>query len=143
MFTVKTFLFSSLILITTQIANADEIILHGGRWRGDRIVYVQPTPIVTTRIYTNRELEDRMYRLEQAVQQLQDRVYELQAENTAIKAEDDKTPKFTCFIKTNMKGTISSTKTSKTKAKVDVMQQCSDLIKYGNECDEDKVKCGD
>lgn len=90
---------------------------------------------------SKKDLEKRIYRLERAVRQLQDRVFDLEVENSDLK--DDNKKKFTCYIKTNMKGTFTSTQKSLTQAKADVMKKCSDEIKFGFECDEDKVKCGE
>jgi len=90
---------------------------------------------------SKKDLEKRIYRLERAVRQLQDRVFDLEVENGDLK--DDNKKKFTCYIKTNMKGTFTSTQKSLTQAKADVMKKCSDEIKFGFECDEDKVKCGE
>ncbi|MFN3697524.1 MAG: hypothetical protein ACK4VO_08785 [Pseudobdellovibrio sp.] len=90
---------------------------------------------------SKKDLEKRIYRLEKAVRQLQDRVFDLEVENSDLR--DDNKKKFTCYIKTNMKGTFTSTQKSLTQAKADVMKKCSDEIKFGFECDEDKVKCGE
>jgi len=90
---------------------------------------------------SKKDLEKRIYRLERAVRQLQDRVFDLEVENSDLK--DDNKKKFTCYIKTNMKGTFTSTQKSLTQAKADVMKKCSDEIKFGFECDEEKVKCGE
>jgi len=92
---------------------------------------------------SRRDLEKRMYRLEKAVRQLQDRVFELEVENDDLKKEDPNVKKITCYIKTNSKGLFSSTQKSQTQAKAEVMQKCSEVIKFGFECDEEKVKCGE
>ncbi|AZZ36855.1 hypothetical protein CIK05_08645 [Bdellovibrio sp. qaytius] len=92
---------------------------------------------------SRRDLEKRIYRLEQAVRQLQDRVFDLETENDDLKKEDPNVKKFTCYIKTNSKGIFSSTQKSQTQAKAEVMQKCSEVIRFGFECDEEKVKCGE
>lgn len=90
---------------------------------------------------SKKELYRRLYRLEKAVKQLQERVFELEIGSDLQTSKDKKA--FTCFIKTGFKGTFTSTKNSLTAAKADVMKQCSDVVKYGMDCDEDKVKCGE
>jgi len=90
---------------------------------------------------SKRDLEKRLYRLEKAVRQLQERVFDLEVENGNLK--DDNKKKFTCYIKTNIKGTFTTTQNSLTQAKAEVMKKCSDEVKFGFECDEDKVKCGE
>lgn len=90
---------------------------------------------------SKKDLEKRIYRLEKAVRQLQERVFDLEVENGGLKEDNKK--KFTCYIKTNMKGTFTTTQSSLTQAKAEVMRKCSEEIKYGFECDEDKVKCGE
>ena len=91
--------------------------------------------------YSQKDLYKRLYRLERAVRQLQDRVFDLETENSQLVDEGKKT--FTCFIKTNFDGTFTSTKKSLMEAKADAIQKCSDKIKSGFSCDEDKVKCGE
>lgn len=62
-------------------------------------------------------------------------------ENGQLKEENDNVKKITCYIKTSSKGIFSSTQKSMTQAKTEAMQKCSEVIKFGFECDEEKVKC--
>ncbi len=125
-----------------QISNADDYVeVQKGRYKGEKIVYIDLGS--ESKKSSNRELEKRIYRLEKAVRQLQEQVFELEVENGALKKENDNVKKTTCFIKTNSKGLFSSTQKSMTQAKAEVMQKCSEVIRYGFECDEDKVKCGE
>ncbi len=122
--------------------NADDYVeVQKGRYKGEKIVYIDLGS--ESKKSSNREFEKRIYRLEKAVRQLQEQVFELEAENGALKKENDNVKKTTCFIKTNSKGLFSSTQKSMTQAKAEVMQKCSEVIRYGFECDEDKVKCGE
>lgn len=129
-------------LFVVQGANADDYVeVQKGHHKGQKIVYIDLGS--ESKRSSNRELEKRIYRLEKAVRQLQEQVFELEVENGALKKENDNVKKTTCFIKTNSKGLFSSTQKSMTQAKAEVMQKCSEVIRYGFECDEDKVKCGE
>jgi hypothetical protein len=109
------------------------------RYSSDKVVIID----VGSEKSSRKDLEKRLYRLEKAVRQLQDRVFELEVENDDLKKEDPNVKKITCYIKTNSKGIFSSTQKSQTQAKAEVMQKCSEVIRFGFECDEEKVKCGE
>ena len=110
------------------------------RYNTDKVVIID---VGSESKSSRRDLEKRLYRLEKAVRQLQDRVFELEVENSDLKKEDPNVKKITCYIKTNSKGLFSSTQKSQTQAKAEVMQKCSEVIRFGFECDEEKVKCGE
>lgn len=125
-----------------QSSNADDYVeVQKGRYKGEKVIYIDLGS--ESKKSSNRELEKRIYRLEKAVRQLQERIFELEVENGELKKENDDVKKTTCYIKTNSKGLFSSTQKSMTQAKAEVMQKCSEVIRYGFECDEDKVKCGE
>lgn len=136
----------SIAVMSSFVAQAtvadDYVEVQKGRYKGEKVVYIDLGSETKSKL-SNRELEKRIYRLEKAVRQLQERVFELEVENGELKKENDTVKKTTCFIKTNSKGLFSSTQKSMTQAKAEVMQKCSEVIRYGFECDEDKVKCGE
>lgn len=110
------------------------------RTKGEKIVVIDlgsETPAKSS----NKDLYRRLYRLEKAVRQLQERVFDLEVENSQLK-EEEKGPSYTCYIKTS-KGLFTSTQKSMTQAKTQAMQKCTEAIRYGFDCDEDKVKCGE
>lgn len=131
----------SSFIAQTTVAD-DYVEVQKGRYKGEKIVYIDLGSETRSKS-SNRELEKRIYRLEKAVRQLQERVFELEVENGELKKENDNVKKTTCYIKTNSKGLFSSTQKSMTQAKAEVMQKCTEVIRYGFECDEDKVKCGE
>ncbi|WP_409477215.1 hypothetical protein [Pseudobdellovibrio sp. HCB154] len=122
-----------------QAAFAEDYAEAKGRYKGDKVVVIDLGD--ESKSVSRRDLEKRLYRLEKAVRQLQERVFDLEVENGELK--DDKVKKVTCYIKTNSKGVFSSTQKSQTQARAEAMQKCSEVIKFGFECEEDKVKCGE
>ncbi len=86
---------------------------------------------------SKRDLERRIYRLERAVRQLQDRVFELESKET-VEAKD-KT--YTCYIETQFHGTISVDGKSETKARTEVLKECHAKAKE-LKCKSEFVKCG-
>lgn len=134
----------SAAVVTTLFAQAtlaeSYVEVQKGHFRGDKVVVVD---LGSEKSSSRRDLDKRVYRLEQAVRQLQERVFDLETENGQLKEENDNVKKVTCYIKTNSKGIFSSTQKSMTQAKAEAMQKCSEVIKFGFECDEEKVKCGE
>lgn len=133
-----------LAIMSSFVAQAtvadDYVEVQKGRYKGEKVVYID---LGSESKSSRRDLEKRLYRLEKAVRQLQERVFELEVENGELKKETDNVKKTTCYIKTNSKGLFSSTQKSMTQAKAEVMQKCSEVIRFGFECDEEKVKCGE
>lgn len=133
----------SSFIAQTTIAD-DYIEVQKGRYKGEKVVYID---LGSESKSSRRDLEKRLYRLEKAVRQLQERIFDLEVENGELKKENDlandNVKKITCYIKTNSKGLFSSTQKSMTQAKAEVIQKCSEVIRFGFECDEDKVKCGE
>lgn len=131
-----------LTTLVTQHSFADDYVeAQKGRFKGDKVVVIDLGS--ESKSYSRRDLEKRLYRLEKAVRQLQERVFDLEIENGQLKEENDNVKKVTCYIKTMSKGIFSSTQKSMTLAKTEAMQKCSEVIKFGFECDEEKVKCGE
>lgn len=89
---------------------------------------------------SRKDLSRRIYRLEKAVRQLQEQIFDLTADNQYLVLNQKK---YTCYVKTPLKGLFSATKTSLTEAKTAVMKDCTSSIKFGSDCDEDKIKCGE
>ena len=85
--------------------------------------------------FSKRDLKKRVWHLERAVAQLQEKVFKLSMERRARPA---KRSKYTCYVSAFGK-TYTATKSSETAAKAAVMQKCnkdqSDMF-----CKE--VKCG-
>lgn len=138
----KTFICSAAIfpIFMTSATFADDYVeVQKGRYKGEKVVHIE---VGNDSRSSRRDLEKRIYRLEKAVRQLQERVFELEVENGQLK-QDDNVKKYTCYIKTNSKGLFTSTQKSITQAKAEVMQKCSEVIRFGFECDEEKVKCGE
>ena len=130
----------ALLATILLIASLSSISYASERYSKDKVVIID---VGSESKSSRRDLEKRLYRLEQAVRQLQDRVFELEIENSDLKKEDPNIKKITCYIKTSSKGIFSSTQKSQTQAKAEVMQKCSEVIRYGFDCDEDKIKCGE
>lgn len=133
-------MFKKLVLATVASFVFIAQTSHAESYRRDKVIIIDAGSESKS---SRKDLEKRLYRLEKAVRQLQDRVFELEVENEELKKEDPNVKKITCYIKTNSKGIFSSTQKSQTQAKAEVMQKCSEVIRFGFECDEDKVKCGE
>ncbi len=87
--------------------------------------------------YSNDELRMRIWNLEKAVMQLQQKVFALElGQNTTTSTAGH----WTCMIKSFGKS-FSSTAPTKTKAMADVIADCSKATNAVH-CDEDEVKCG-
>jgi|GEM_PF-1475864 len=129
-------------------------------------------PALTERIYrievdrdrdfSKRELRERVYMLELAVQQLQERVFDLEVEKrtppppmyptpsypapsypppiTPMPPRQPRPMMFTCYIQAFGK-TFSASAPTEMAAKVEAMRQCSQQYNAIH-CGEDDVKCG-
>jgi hypothetical protein len=84
----------------------------------------------------NTQLWRRIGRLEQAVSQLQQQVFQL---STAPVVASGYT---TCYIETPFDGTFSETSPTMTAAKAGAITKCTDKTKGSIYCSSDKVKCG-
>lgn len=134
---------ATILICSNTLSLASEVHVTTGRsFNRDSIILIDND---TDSRKSKKDLEKRIARLERAVRQLQDRVFDLENENNNLKGKDDDKSerKFTCYIKTMDKGVFTSTDESKTKAKADAMKKCSAVIPYGFQCDENKVVCGD
>jgi hypothetical protein len=83
------------------------------------------------------ELERRVWFLERAVRQLQDRIYDLEADKSKPVAAN---PMFTCQIESFGK-MFSATEPTKMAAKAKVLNECADATNAIH-CEKDKVECG-
>lgn len=118
---------------TFEPRNNKIIIIEPGRERGSS---------------NEAELRNRIYRLELAVQQLQDKVFEL-SRNQAVNQNNPFRPigtiqppaLTTCYITTTFKGTFTETAPTETAAKAGVLKKCGDGD-GGLDCRERNVKCG-
>lgn len=88
--------------------------------------------------YSNRELKQRVWKLERAVFQLQEQVFQLAMEKQRPGQGYD-TGMWTCHIQSFGK-TFTSTKSSKGAAKADVLRDCSNNSNSIH-CKSDDVSC--
>lgn len=86
--------------------------------------------------YSNDELRERIWNLEKAVMQLQQKVFAMEIAQTNVSTGGH----WTCMIKSFGKS-FSSTAPTKTKAMADVIADCSKATNAVH-CDEDEVSCG-
>lgn len=86
--------------------------------------------------YSNDELRMRIWNLEKAVMQLQQKVFAMEIAQTNTSTGGH----WTCMIKSFGKS-FSSTAPTKTKAMADVIADCSKATNAVH-CDEDEVTCG-
>ena len=86
--------------------------------------------------YSNDELRMRIWNLEKAVMQLQQKVFAMEISQNSIPTAGS----WTCMIKSFGKS-FSSTAPTKTKAMADVIADCSKATNAVH-CDEDEVSCG-
>jgi hypothetical protein len=89
--------------------------------------------------YSNSELQNRVWALENAVLQLQRRVFDLEVEGATAAAKPKKS--FTCYIQSFGK-TFTATKDSESAAKADVLSKCSSATNAMH-CDVSDVTCGE
>lgn len=91
--------------------------------------------------YSNRELRRRVYQLERAVQQLQERVFQLEyGKMTPTPTATPEKAMWTCRIDSMGKIFVSNAKT-KSKALADLISKCSAATSSVH-CDESDAKCG-
>ena len=89
--------------------------------------------------YSNRELRRRVYQLERAVRQLQERVFELEYNKPGASPTPEQS-EWTCRIDSMGKIFVSSAKT-KSKAMAEVISKCSAATSSVH-CPELNAKCG-
>lgn len=114
-------------LLTALVVNPNQ---SKAQFEPEDILTIEP---IRRRSTTIQELKDRIWMLERAVAQLQNKVFALS------KKQAPKTKPYTCYIKVFSK-TFSATHASKMKAKVDVIKECT-TKNSSIHCDEDEVKC--
>ena len=85
---------------------------------------------------SDRNLSMRVRRLERAVRQLQDRVFEL--ENDSPISDD---PRWTCVLKNDWNRTYIGKSMTKVGAKADAMQKCGRVETSSFNCEEDDIVC--
>ena len=87
---------------------------------------------------SSRDLQWRVQRLEQAVDQLQRKVYDLESHPSAPPASS----LTTCYIKTPFDGTFSATEATETAARAGALEKCNAKAKSSIYCGENDLKCG-
>ncbi len=107
--------------------------------RSDNVIRIEVGNELTSEDeISKRELERRIYKLERAVRQLQDRVFELESKTP----EESKDTSYTCYIETSFHGTITAESKSLTKAKAEALKKCTKETKE-LVCKGENVKCGE
>ena len=76
----------ALLATILLIASLSSISYASERYSKDKVVIID---VGSESKSSRRDLEKRLYRLEQAVRQLQDRVFELEIENSYIDLKDN------------------------------------------------------
>jgi len=89
-----------------------------------------------------QDLRQRVWMLEQAVRQLQDKVFQLEYSN-ANRPSPVASKQYTCTLQNNMAGTFTSTKGSMGEAKADVIKQCTDKNSSNFFCKKKDVECSE
>jgi hypothetical protein len=118
---LKIFLSLLTILSVFSIASAEVIRIDIGKDKGSSQI----------------ELERRVWSLERAVRQLQDRIYDLESDKAKPVAA---VTMFTCQIESFGK-MFSATEPTKMAAKAKVLKECADATNAIH-CEKDKVECG-
>ena len=86
-----------------------------------------------------KELRQRTRRLERAVRQLQDRVFELEAGQPTPKPEEKED--VTCILEQTFGEIITATAKSESKARMDVYLACRKQNDFESQCKKDKITC--
>lgn len=123
---VGVFVLSSLVSV---VAAAESFSI---KINSDDVLKIQTGPQHSASA-TVRDLEERIYRLERAVSQLQNEVFRLS--ETPRKAEKE----VSCYIKTTFKGTFTGNGKTQNEAKGKALKACGDGGSMF--CDENDVKC--
>ncbi|MGZ3651028.1 MAG: bZIP transcription factor [Bdellovibrionota bacterium] len=121
------------------------------------------TPLVAEDIYRieagksrDRDLQRRVQRLEQAVDQLQRKVFDLETRPSGTPpgagspsggfagppAGTSASTFTTCYIKTPFDGTFSATEPTETAARAGALEKCNAKAKSSIYCEEKDLKCG-
>ena len=86
----------------------------------------------------DRDLERRVQRLEQAVDQLQRKVFDLESRPVTAPSSAFTT----CYIKTPFDGTFTAASQVDAAARAGALEKCNAKAKSSIYCDEKDVKCG-
>lgn len=125
--------FVSVVLLVSGLVLADQSL---SMRIGDNIFRIQ-AGAQPSQTASNRELEQRIWMLERAVNQLQNQVFRLSDQGPR---EAPKTS--SCYLKTSLKGTFTGSGASKTEAKGKALKACTDAG-GGIFCDETELRCDD
>ncbi len=90
--------------------------------------------------YSNDELKRRVWHLEKAVWQMQQRIYHLEAQGPVQQVVEQRS-EWTCYLRSFGKA-YTHTAASQTKARAEVIRQCSQATNAMH-CDEEDVTCGE
>lgn len=82
------------------------------------------------------ELRHKVSRLEKAVRQLQDRVFELEADS-----KPDEKEEVTCILETTFGNILTATAKTESKARMDVYLQCRKENQIASICKKEKIQC--
>jgi len=87
---------------------------------------------------SNGDLKKRVQRLEQAVDQLQRKVFDLEnSKQAAVPTSNFKT----CFIKTPFDGTFTGSEPTEAAARASALEKCNHKAKNNIYCEEKELKC--
>jgi hypothetical protein len=92
---------------------------------------------------SNEDLQQRIWQLERAVDQLQRKVFQLSMEQPRPAPTVTVVPATTttCILKAEIGGTFTSTQTSEGAARAQVLKDCADKTNDSIFCEERRVKC--
>lgn len=116
---MKTLFLLICVFMMASIAKADVIKIEIGKEKGS----------------SSSDLERRIWHLERAVRQLQDRIYDLESDN-----RNPGKGMFTCQI-TSFGKSFSATEPTQMAAKAKVLKECADATNAIH-CDKKDVECG-
>jgi hypothetical protein len=84
-----------------------------------------------------KDLRRRVNRLEKAVRQLQDRIFDLEAEQDSPKEPEE----YTCILESNFGDVLTATAKTENKARMDVYLQCRKEHDIPSMCPKEKITC--
>lgn len=121
------------LLSVSSVAFADSLNVKIG---GGDVLRISAGPQYSDKA-TIRDLEERIYRLERAVAQMQNEVFRLSDMPRA------QASKVSCYLETTFDGTITGSGSTKTEAKGKILKECHDKGTNSIFCKDRDIKCDD
>lgn len=131
---------SKLTLGFVTIFNFLFVVPHVAHASKTKVIWIDD---VDSEKLSDKELKQRVLRLERAVAQLQRRVFELEYSDMNKDSSSQKAPTYTCYIETPFEGLFTVTRPSKTEAKAAVAAECSQKTKNSLYCKIENAVCGE